>query len=1120
MKRGKPGQEGQERTLPLLPLSTHVLLPGGMLTVAVQGNSHLIKHLVHEQGRDVMVAAVPYSPDNGEDHGPADSEGDQPLDHDRLFHTGTAAKVVQLHKSAKSGVWTLSLEGQSRVRVGDVTTADPAHGPYFARVAQLDHFGGAPPANEDSAEEEALARSLLTQARRLSVRLQGPARGAEAARRIAGMLRAGGRERMADVLGSLAARTRADRLLLLGTLGLAARMRLVGAMLDRLLAVLEGAGARPGTALVPVPAPRGGAVEQGQDPAEGEPEDEVQVVLARLAAARPPPAVLAAARREAKRLARGADHSPAYAMGLTYLETLADLPWDRWSWQLEKRAGGSGGAARVPGEAAGGGVKASPSPASPPRQPGASPTPSPHRPSPTPPPPSPDALPPDPTLASVRAALDAAHSGLDSVKARIVQYVAVQRLRGWDARAPVLCLVGPPGVGKTSLAASVADCLRRPLHRISLGGVRDEAEVRGHRRTYVGAMPGRVLQGLRRAGARDAVLLLDEVDKMGRDSRGDPAAALLEVLDPEQNAAFVDTYLGLPFDLSAVLFLATANRAADIPEPLLDRMEVIHLPGYTLEEKMAIAERHLVPRVLADHGMTHADLAFPADSLRLLVEGYTREAGVRSLARAIAAVCRHVAVDLVATGEGAAEPTPEAPEARGQGADPATPDALGGLGAAGAPGPGAAGVGVVQRTPCVAGSPAAPALVHAPGLHAAPSSCTPPAAAACGEADLASMSGLLSHPLPPQRAAAAPPPSSRAGASPGLGWFSRLVGPGRGAEASPRAAPPGGVAQARRRSAPSPPSVAPTPSVDGDLRAIAGLRLSPAADPAAALAPPPRRRGPMRRAPRRDGPLLVTPALIEAALRSRRFDGADAAERVTGPGAAAGLVWTAAGGAVQYIECIAVGRGRAGRSGTLTLTGQLGEVLGESARIALSWVRAHAGALGLEDDRDGAAGRAPRAGDGDGEAGTRSSDGGVPGPAGAGSHRDAPASPAACWDVHVHLPAGAVPKDGPSAGVTLAVALVSLFAGRTVRADVAMTGELTLRGLVLPVGGVKEKLLAAHAAGVRRALVPVRNLRDVRDDLPASVREDMQVLGCQRMEEVLAAAFDPPLRLRHTPARL
>ena len=457
--------------------------------------------------------------------------------------------------------------------------------------------------------------------------------------------------------------------------------------------------------------------------------------------------------------------------------------------------------------------------------------------------------------------LDEDHEGVEKIKDRILEYLAVKKIRP-AGKDPILCFVGPPGVGKTSLGRSIARALGRKFHRISLGGMRDEAEIRGHRRTYIGALPGQIIQGLRRAGTKNPVFMLDEIDKLGMDFRGDPASALLEVLDPEQNGTFRDHYLDVAFDLSRVLFVTTANVMDTVPAPLRDRMEIIPIAGYTEEEKIAIAQKHLVPKQATEHGLAAAtDVAFTPEALRLLARGYTREAGVRNLEREIASVCRKIA---------------------------------------------------------------------------------------------------------------------------------------------------------RRR-------------VEGRVE-----------------------------------PVTVTPDVVTGFLGVPRFEFEEVHERTRVPGVVTGLAWTPAGGDVLFVEA-----SRMKGKGNLTLTGQLGDVMKESVQAALSWVRANAERLGIAAD---------------------------------------------FWetsDIHVHVPAGAIPKDGPSAGVTMATALVSLLTHRTVRKGLAMTGEISLAGRVLPVGGIKEKVLAAHRAGVRTLVMPRRNEKNLIEDIPADVRGVMTIYFADSIDDVLRVAFEP-----------
>ena len=463
-------------------------------------------------------------------------------------------------------------------------------------------------------------------------------------------------------------------------------------------------------------------------------------------------------------------------------------------------------------------------------------------------------------LARTKSVLDTDHSDLEKAKDRILEYLAVRKLNP-KIKSPILCFVGPPGVGKTSLAKSIASSLDRKLARVSLGGMRDEAEIRGHRRTYIGALPGQIIQGLRRAESKNPVFVLDEIDKLGSDFRGDPASALLEVLDPEQNNTFRDHYLDVPFDLSEILFITTANFLDPVPPALRDRMEVLELPGYTDEEKLTIAREHLVGRQIENHGLSSEHIRFEESALQTLIRGYTREAGVRNLEREIGAVCRKVA---------------------------------------------------------------------------------------------------------------------------------------------------------------------------------------------------------RRRAEGHEAPVVVTPDTVTEMLGAPTFHDEEVAERTKAPGVAVGLAWTPAGGEVLFIEATLMPGG-----GSLTLTGQLGDVMKESAQTALSWFRSRAEAYGVD-------------------------------PA---FYQHA--------ELHVHVPAGAIPKDGPSAGVTMATALASRLTKRAVREDLAMTGEITLTGRVLPVGGIKEKVLAARRLGIAHVLVPLLNRKNIDEDLSEELRRDLTIHYVTTVDEVLDLALEP-----------
>ncbi|XP_061773056.1 lon protease homolog 2, peroxisomal [Nerophis ophidion] len=810
--------------LPLLLAHEDVLLPGSTVRFSADSprNMHLIQHRLLK-GTSLRSTIIGVIPNTRDPQ----KEGE---DLPPLHKIGTAGIAVQVVGSNwPKPHYTLLITGLCRFSVSSLLTKRPF---VLAEVEQLDkleHYTTlAGTVISEDGELQELSQKFYQAALQLLGMLDVSVPVVAKFRRLLDSLP---KETLPDVVASMIRSSNKEKLQVLDAVSLEERFKKTLPMLTRQIEALKllqkTRKMMPNQEKKVLTVRKGGPFSGGQFKPNEEDEDEdgddTASLERKVHGANMPEAALRVCLKELKRLVKMPQSMPEYAVARNYLDLMVELPWSKSTKDcLDIRA--------------------------------------------------------------ARTLLDNDHYAMDKLKRRVLEYLAVRQLKA-SLKGPILCFVGPPGVGKTSVGRSIARTLGREFHRIALGGVCDQSDIRGHRRTYVGSMPGRIINGLKTAAVNNPVFLLDEVDKLGKSLQGDPAAALLEVLDPEQNHSFTDHYLNVAFDLSQVLFIATANTTASIPPALLDRMEVLQVPGYTQEEKVEIAHRHLIPNQLEQHGLTAEQLHLPADTTKEIISRYTREAGVRSLERKIGAICRAVAVKI----------------AEGQ------RDSKG-----------------------------------------------------------------------------------------------EELSPGSQTQQADQAAPP-------------------------------------------------------------EMPIVIDQAALKDILGAPIFD-LEVSERLTLPGVAVGLAWTPLGGEIMFVEA-----SRTEGEGQLTLTGQLGDVMKESAHLSISWLRANAKSYQLTN----------MVGGGDPFEGT---------------------------DIHLHFPAGAVTKDGPSAGVTIVTCLASLFCGRLVRSDVAMTGEITLRGLVLPVGGIKDKVLAAYRAGVKRVILPKRNEKDL-DELPANVRADLDFVTAANLDQVLNAAF-------------
>jgi ATP-dependent Lon protease len=827
---------------PVLPLRTEVQLPGHTAPLEI-GREASVRAIEAASRDDNLLVVVPQTNPSIRD----------PQQRD-LVEIGVLAELVQVVKHSP-GRFTAVMKFKERVRVEAIVSSDPflvatvspvvpTHSvpadklaaltrtarEYLAAVAADAQTAATAPAGKDEGEDKGKKPPAKPKDEKARMREQAPS--------AAQILAMTDPDQIVEAAVPYVELERDDLVALLVETDPARRLERVVPQLERRATVLRlradiGAELEGSSARTHREKVLRDRMRQIQEEL-GEADDnaELDELRTKVDDSKMPDEVRAAARKQLSRMSQMQPSSPEYTIARTYVENLIDLPFGVFTEdQID--------------------------------------------------------------VSAARAILEAEHSGLDKVKKRILEFLAVRKLAP-DKHGPILLLAGPPGVGKTSLGRSIAAALGRKYVRASLGGVRDEAEIRGHRRTYIGALPGRIISSLKKAGSMNPVFVLDEIDKLASDMRGDPAAALLEVLDPEQNKEFVDHYIEVPVDLTKVMFIATANQLDSIPGPLFDRMELIEIPGYTANEKLAIAKNHLLPKQTAEHGIEKDKLEIPDATLSAVIDGWTREAGVRNLEREIAGLCRSAAVELAS-------------------------------------------------------------------------------------------------------------------------------GPGGAAEAPP---------------------------------------------------------------------VAITPDKLSDILGPQKFEH-DAAERRPQVGVVTGLAWTPVGGDVMFIEVRVLPAVSKGGGGDLRLTGQMGEVMRESAMAALTWVRSNAARLGIDHDK------------------------------------------ILTSDIHVHLPQGAIKKDGPSAGVALTCAIVSALTGRPIRNDVAITGEVNLRGRAMPVGGIKEKVLGAHRAGIKIVFMPERNEKDTLD-IPADIKADIELRFMSRVDDVIDVALGeapprgesvppippPPTAVASQPARL